>query len=46
MGGENFSRLSEVVTGLQRNFVGLNQLGILFELRVNPIQGWIERTVI
>ena len=46
MGGEYFGCLGEVVTCLQRDFVGLNQLGILLELRIDPIQRWIQRTVI
>ncbi len=38
MSRENFSRLGEVVTGFECDFVGFDQLGVLFELVVNPVQ--------
>src|ERR1043166_974114 len=46
MRGENFGRFRKVVSGLQRYFVGLYQFWILFELRVDPVQSWIEWPVI
>ena len=43
---ENFGCFSKVVSGLQGDFVCFNQLRVLFELGVDPIQGRIERSIV
>src|ERR1051326_1140040 len=44
--GEDFSGLGKVVSGFEGDFVSFNQLRILAELSINPIQRRFQRAVV
>src|SRR6185436_9306154 len=46
MSGKDFGGFREVVTGLQGDFVRFYELGVLFELGIDPVQSRIKRPVV
>src|SRR5215216_7705391 len=46
MSGENFGRVGEVVTSLQRDLISFGQLGTLRELGLDPVQRVLHRAVV